>query len=420
MGSVSRNFRLWPYYSPDEIAAATAVLQSGKVNYWTGQEGREFEKEFAAYAQTRYAIAVSNGTTALELALRSLGLGPGDEVIVPARTFVASATSVMNCGARPVFADIDRNSQLITERTIREVLSPYTRGIVVVHLAGWPCEMDDIMKLATEHGLLVVEDCAQAHGARYRGRPVGSFGHAAAFSFCQDKIISTGGEGGMVLTNDYDVWKKAWSYKDHGKSYNAVYNQKHAPGFRWVHHSIGTNWRMTEIQAAIGRAQLKKLPFWFKRRNRNAAILKNHLQHLPALRVPDPPHYLNHAYYKFDVFVRAERLKPAWTRDRIMAEIVARDVPCTAGICPEIYLEKAFQRIHLQPATRLPIARELGQTGLTLLVHPTMGDRDMAIIGKTLVDVMHEATAVMPSWQPVKQNHVGYRDLERKTRTFRG
>ncbi len=270
----SKSFPPWPYYEPDEMEAVTAVLASGRVNYWTGEEGRQFESEFAAQVGTQHAVAVMNGSVALELALRALGLGPGDEVVVPARSFIASASSVVLVGARPVFADVDPLSGNLTAESIAAVLSPRTRAVIVVHLGGWPCDMDSISALTQARGLRLIEDCAQAHGATYKGRQVGSFGAAAAFSFCQDKIMSTGGEGGMLVCNDETVWQRAWSYKDHGKSWDAVYRRQHPPGFRWLHESFGSNWRMTEMQAAIGRRQLKKLSSWVAQRQQNALALE--------------------------------------------------------------------------------------------------------------------------------------------------
>ncbi|WP_455208416.1 DegT/DnrJ/EryC1/StrS family aminotransferase, partial [Kaarinaea lacus] len=367
----------WPYYSDAEISAAMTVLRSGKVNYWTGSQCRQFEQEFAHFCNTRYAVAVSNGTVALELALRALGVGPDDEVIVPSRTFIASASCVVNCGARPVFADVDSISQTLTAQTIEKVLSPRTKAIIAVHLGGWPCDMDPILALANKHGLKVIEDCAQAHGAKYKGKPVGGLADAGAFSFCQDKIISTGGEGGMLVTNDPLVWNSAWSYKDHGKSYAAVYEKLQPPGFRWLHESIGTNWRMTEFQAAIGRVQLEKLPLWHARRKSNASILTQYFQRIAALRVQIPPDDVEHAYYKFDVFVIPELLKSDWNRDRILEEINSRGVSCYTGPCSEVYLEKAFAETSFKPATRWPVAKTLGETTLTFLVHPTLTEEDM-------------------------------------------
>lgn len=385
-------FPVWPHYDADEIDAVRAVLASGKVNYWTGNECRVFEREHAAAAGTRHAVALANGTMALELALAAYGIGPGDEVVTTPRTFIATASSAVMRGAKPVFADVDRDSQNITAATIEKALTPKTRAIIPVHLAGWPCEMDAIMDLARSRNLIVIEDCAQASGATYRGKPVGGLAHAGAFSFCQDKIITTGGEGGMLSVNDADVWSRSWSFKDHGKSYEAVYHQQHPPGFRWLHESFGTNWRMTEIQAAIGRLQLRKLPTWSARRSENAAVLRDGLQPLSALRIPQLPSHVEHANYKFYAFVEPQALKAGWSRDRIMTEVAAAGVPCFSGSCSEIYLEKAFDLPGYRPAERLPVAHELGETSLMFLVHPTLGVEHMKRTADTVNRVMREAT----------------------------
>jgi dTDP-4-amino-4,6-dideoxygalactose transaminase len=325
-------------------------------------------------------VALANGTVAIDLALKVLGIGPGDEVIVAPRTFLASASCIVNAGARPVFADVDRDSQNLTAATVAPVLSSRTIAILSVHLAGWPCEMDGISALAKERNLHVIEDCAQAVGARYRDRPVGSFGQAAAWSFCQDKIITTGGEGGMLTTDDAELWRKAWSYKDHGKSWEAVYEREHPIGFKWLHESLGTNWRMTEMQAAIGRVQLRKLPHWQATRRRNAEAILAAARERPVFRVPIVPAHSEHAWYKAYVFVEPARLRTGWDRDRLVAEINARGVPCSMGSCSEVYLEKAFDGTGFRPAERLPIARELGETSVMFLVHPTLTEAD---IGKT-------------------------------------
>ena len=228
-------FAPWPVFASDEIAAVTRVLTSGRVNYWTGDECAAFEQEFAAAVGVKYAIALANGTVALELALKALGIGPGDEVIVPSRTFIATASCAVAVGATPVVADIDSDSGNITARTIAAVISARSRVVIPVHMAGWPCDMAPIIELATRHKLHVVEDCAQAHGATYHGRPTGSLGKCAAFSFCQDKIMTTGGEGGTLVTDDPALWRCAWEYKDHGKSWDATHNREHPPGFRWLH-----------------------------------------------------------------------------------------------------------------------------------------------------------------------------------------
>jgi dTDP-4-amino-4,6-dideoxygalactose transaminase len=379
------SFSPWPHFAEDDIEAAVSVLRSGKVNYWTGEHGRCFEREFAEISGTKYAVAVANGTLALELALHSIGIQPGDEVVTSSRTFIASASCVAVMGALPVFADIDRDSQNITADTIRKVLSKRTKAIIVVHLAGWPCDMDPILYLAREYNIKVIEDCAQAQGAQYKGRPVGSLGDVAAFSFCQDKIMTTAGEGGMLTTNDSGIWERAWSYKDHGKSFALVYSKQHPPGFRWLHESFGSNWRLTEVQSAIGRTAIRKLPQWLESRRRNATILGHHFRNISALRIPAPPIEVIHAWYKYYAFVVPSALQPQWSRDRIIGQIVDRGIPCMTGSCSEIYLEKAFSHISRPP--RLHVARELGETSLMFQVHPTLSEIEMHTIAQAVEEV---------------------------------
>lgn len=381
----------WPVYPPDEISAATAVLSSGKVNYWTGEECRGFERDYAAYIGVKYAVAVANGTVALELALYAFGISGGDEVITTSRTYIASASCVVMRGAIPVVVDVDRATQNISPAAIRAAITPRTRAIIVVHLAGWPCEMDAIMDIASEFGLKVIEDCAQAHGAVYKGRAVGSIGHAGAFSFCQDKIISTGGEGGMFTTNDEIAWERAWAFKDIGRSYDAVYRREHPPGFRWLTETFGTNWRLTEVQGAIGRLQLGKLDQWRAARQKNAAILTRAFSAIPAVRVAVPPAGIEHAYYKYYVFVEPSMLKNDWSRDRIVDELGHLGVPCFTGSCSEIYLEKAFETLPSRPAERLPVAQELGETSLMFLVHPTLTEEWMNSVVAAIQSVFGRA-----------------------------
>lgn len=384
-------FSPWPFFETNEIAAATACLSSGKVNYWTGTEGREFEREFAAFTGCSHAIALANGTVALELALYALGIGPGDEVITTSRTFIASASCIVMRGATPVLADVDPVSQNVTADTIKAAITPKTKAIIAVHLAGWPCDMDPIMELAKAEALKVIEDCAQCHGATYHERPVGSLGDVAAFSFCQDKIMTTGGEGGMLTTNDPFLWGKAWAFKDHGKSFDAVYKREHPPGFRWLHESFGTNWRMTEMQSAIGRIQLRKLPDWTKTRQRHASVLTDCFSNIPALRATPSSSGIGHAYYKYYAFIRPERLKAGWDRDRIIVALNAEGIPCFVGSCSEIYLEKAFDIQGLRPTERLKVAKELGETSIMFLVHPTLSEKDMEDTCKAVEKVMRFA-----------------------------
>jgi dTDP-4-amino-4,6-dideoxygalactose transaminase len=386
-------FSPWPSFTEEEANAVRDVLLSNKVNYWTGRECREFECEFAGFSDSEYAIALANGTLALDLALRGLGIGPGDEVVVTPRTFLASASSIVTAGAIPVFAEIDRNSQNITPESVRKVITPRTKAIICVHLAGWPCEMDGFMALAEEHGLYVIEDCAQAHGARYKGRSVGSIGHVGCWSFCQDKIMTTGGEGGMVTTNDRGLWKRMWAYKDHGKSWDAVYEREHPPGFRWLHESFGTNWRMTEMQGVIGRIQLTRMPDWRAARQHNAKAIWEAARKLPGLRVPEVPENVKHGAYKCYVFVEPGQLAEGWDRDRVQQEILEAGVPCFSGSCSEVYLEKAFDGTDWRPEQRLPIAKELGETSLMFLVHPTLTKAEIEKTCSVLADVLAKAAA---------------------------
>ena len=383
----------WPSFSTEEAEAVKNILLSNKVNYWTGQECRLFEQEFAQYVGTKHAVALGNGTLALDVALKALGVGTGDDVIVTSRTFLASVSCIITAGANPVFADVDLNSQNITAQSIADVLTPNTKAIIVVHLAGMPAEMDDIMALAQEHGLYVIEDCAQAHGARYKDKAVGSIGHVGAWSFCQDKIMTTGGEGGMVTTNDSTLWEKMWSYKDHGKSYDAVYNRQHPAGFRWLHEHFGTNWRMMEMQAVLGRIQLQYMPQWTQKRQEHANALSTLLSQFKCIRLVDVPDYIDHAQYKYYVFVKAEFLNSDWNRDRIAAEISATGYPCMQGSCSEVYLEKAFDNTPWRPEQRLPNAVELGETSLMFLTHPTITTDEMAEYLSTIESVLTKACA---------------------------
>lgn len=402
---LNTHFSPWPSFTQAESDAVSRVLMSNKVNYWTGQECRLFEQEFAAWCGAAHAVALMNGTVALDVAFQALTIGEGDEVIVTSRTFLASVSSIVNAGAKPVFADISRDSQNITPETVRAVITPKTKAIVCVHLAGWPCDMDGMMALAAEFGLYVIEDCAQAHGAKYKGKMVGSIGHVGAWSFCQDKIMTTGGEGGMVTTNDRELWSKMWSYKDHGKSWEAVYEREHPPGFRWLHDSFGTNWRMMEMQAAIGRIQLTRMADWTTKRVANAQRIWQTCQAFSALRVPTfqcagcdgscaGDSACVHAAYKCYVFVEPQHLATDWSRDRIMSEINALGVPCYSGSCSEVYLEKAFDGTDFRPTQRLPVAQELGETSLMFLVHPTLTSAEIDKTCAVIDAVMSRAFAL--------------------------
>ena len=385
-------FTQWPFFSQEEIEATSRVLSSGAVNYWTGSECLKFEREFSIWSGSKYSIALSNGTVAIDTALRSLNIEKGAEVIVTSRTFIASVSPIVNSNLTPIFADVDLESQNITAKSIRPVITNKTKVIICVHLAGWPCDMDEIMSLAKEFDLYVIEDCAQAHGAKYKNKPVGSIGHIGCWSFCQDKIITTGGEGGMITTNDESLWRKMWAYKDHGKSYEAVFEREHLEGFKWLHESFGTNGRMTQMQAAIGRIQLKKMPDWHTKRIKNANKIWNTAKQCKGLRAPSVPDYIEHAAYKCYMFVELKELRDGWNRDRVIKEINTLGVPCYSGSCSEVYLEKAFDNTGFRPKERLTNARELGETSLVFLVHPTLSKDEIQQTCDAITFVMNLAT----------------------------
>jgi len=382
---MNNQFSPWPSFTQEEADAIQNVLLSNKVNYWTGDECRKFEKEFSVWSQSKYSIALGNGTFALDAAFKALDIGHGDEVIVTSRSYIASISSIVNSGATPVFADVDLSSQNITPKSILSVVTDKTKAILCIHLAGWPCDMDEVMTLANERGWYVIEDCAQAHGAKYKGKSVGSFGQIGCWSFCQDKIITTGGEGGMVTTNDESLWRKMWAYKDQGKSYEAVYErqQPNGYGFKWLHESFGTNWRMTEMQAAIGRIQLKRMKDWHKKRLNNANCIWNAAKKCKGLRVPIIPNHIEHAAYRCYVFVETG----IELRDKMIERINEKGVPCYSGSCSEVYLEKAFDNTDFRPKQRLANAKKLGESSLAFLVHPTLTKEEIQKTCNVLTEV---------------------------------
>jgi dTDP-4-amino-4,6-dideoxygalactose transaminase len=389
---LNTKFSPWPSFTQEEADAVSSVILSNKVNYWTGQECRLFEKEFAEWSNSNYAVALTNGTVALDLALIALGVGLGDEVIVTPRSFIASVSCVVNVGATPVFADVDLNSGNICADTIAPKITSKTKAIICVHLAGFPCDMDPIMDLARLHNIYVIEDCAQAHGAKYKGKSVGSIGHIGAWSFCQDKIMTTGGEGGIVTTNDESLWRRMWEFKDHGKSYDAVYNREYPSGFRWLHESIGTNWRMIEVQAVIGRIQLRRMTEWHKKRADNEKKIRDVCERHSICRLPKISEDIIHAYYKAYIYIEPNQLATGWSRDRIMDEINSRGVPCFQGSCSEIYREKAFETLDCVPSEILPNAKKLGETTLMFLIHPTLTAAEMDEMCNVIDSVMYEAS----------------------------
>lgn len=384
----------WPLYEADEIAAATQTLVSGKVNYWTGDLGKLFEVEYAKSVGKKYGIALSNGTVALELALRVLRVEAGDEVIVTSRSYVASASCVLLLGATPVFADVEFDSGNISVESIASLITDKTKAIIPVHIGGWPCDMPSIMALASQHDLKVVEDCAQAHGALVAGKPVGAWGHASIFSFCQDKIISTGGEGGMLLLDDTHAYKQAWAYKDIGRSYDAVFQKEHPPGFRWLTESAGSNFRMTEYQAAIGLKQLAKLPGWISKRNHHANAVIHVLKQFKFLDTPvfrDDDGNKN-AYYRLYAKIKSGFDQLVFNnkslRDYLISQLEEEGVPCFSGACSEIYREKLFSEQGFAPRQRLLNASYFSEQAFCFLVHHTITEQEMHVITTKLKTVL--------------------------------
>lgn len=382
-----RDDERWPFYADDEIEAAAGVLRSGKVNQWTGPDVAEFEKACTDRFGGGQGIALANGSVALDLALLALGIGPGDEVIVTPRTFVASAFCVMLAGATPVFADVDLDSGNITPESIARVVTERTRAIIPVHLGGWPADMLGIMALAREHDLFVIEDCAQSHGASIDGQIVGSFGDAACFSFCQDKIISTGGEGGFVSFKDPDAFEFARSFKDHGKNWDKAAAQS-APGeFKWLHDQVGTNWRLTGPQAAIGVVQLGKLDRWHEQRTANAAIWIDRLKDVPGIRIPQPRNGMHHALYKLYFQLDAPEAEAGQLRTEILRRATDEGIRLFSGSCSEIYLEKAFDDL---PRPDCPNARRLSKASLMVEVHPTLRQDLLARRADRLAEIVED------------------------------
>lgn len=372
----------YPYFDSKTIKKVEEILRSGKVNYWTGNECKQFEKNFSTYVGNKYSVAVSNGSVALEIALKALNLKKKDKIIVTPRSFIISASCVLNLGLRPIFADVDDNGNLSIEG-IEKVYNKNVKAIILVHLNGLSCDLDPILKFVNKNKIYLIEDCSQAHGAIYKGKKVGSFADISIWSFCQDKIISTGGEGGMISTNKKKLWLKCWSYKDHGKNYNSIFYKKHKTGFRWLHDDLGSNYRMTEMQAAIGREQLKTLDRQIQIRNKIAKIylkeLKNYYLQYNLLQKPDfkcqtCPFKQNdkscnkckHAFYRLNLYINPKKI----SQIKLISQLNKNNICCGVGSCPEIYREKIFKRLNSYPKKRLPNAKLLGQRSITFPNNP--------------------------------------------------
>ncbi len=386
----------WPNYDNEVILKTSEILRNGAVNYWTGEEGKLFENEFSNWCGVKHSLCMANGSLALSAIYKAIGLVENDEIITTPRTFIATSSEAFLLGAKPVFAEVDRESGNITAESIRPLINKKTKAIAVVHIAGWPADMLEICKLAKEFDLYVIEDCSQAHGAAIKVddyyKSVGSFGDVAAWSFCQDKIMTTGGEGGMVTTNRDDLWELMWTLRDHGKNRKELMKKTSSRSFKWLHDNKGTNMRLTEFQSAIGRIQLKNINEWNKRRKYNAQILINKLSNLKILRIPQPNEYYRHAWYKLYCYLNKEFLRDGWNRDKIIFEISSKGYACFEGGCSEIYRENIFSSLENYSNKKLPVARELGNTSLMFLVHPTIDESQIYCYSECIFNVLSEAS----------------------------
>ena len=313
-----------------------------------------------------------------------MDLKKNDEVIVTSRTFIASASCCAFNNIKPIFVDVDLETQNITLESIKTQINDNTKAIILVHLAGWPCELDKICNYCRDKGIYIIEDCAQAHGAKYKGKSVGSWGDINAWSFCQDKIMTTGGEGGMITTNCPHLFRKAWSIKDHGKDYDLVFNKNHPFGFRWLHKNLGTNWRMMPIQAVIGIEALKLLDSWVNHRREIANIYNKNLNDIRGVRLTIPGDEIFHSYYKYYFFINPLEFNKS--RDQIIQEINKENIKATVGSCGEIYLEDSLKKY--KPKIDNINAKKLFETGIMLLCDPTI-TKDIANSNiKTIINIL--------------------------------
>lgn len=337
----------WPSFSEDAIQAVEAVLRSGKVNYWSGPKGMEFEKKFAAWQGSKYAISCATGTAALHIALASLGIGPGDEVIVPSYTFIATSFSVVQAGAIPRFADVNIEDHCISIESAEKLVTKRTKAIIPVHLYGNVCDMDKVLAFAKKHNLYVIEDNAEAFGGYYKGKKTGTLGHMAACSFCQNKTFTTGGEGGMVTTDNDDWAWTARSFRDHGydvkERMNLLALEQKLP---YIHNMVGWNYRMTEMQSAIGLAELDRIDNWnLPARKRNANIIMDILRDLPQIRfMPIDTKDRQNGWYVMAFSLNIEDMN--CDIYQFVKAAAAEGTPCWKVFWPQCHTERAYKEFN--------------------------------------------------------------------------
>jgi dTDP-4-amino-4,6-dideoxygalactose transaminase len=407
--AVTNKLAGWPQFSEKAIESVQQVLRSGKVNYWTGPKGMEFEKNFAAWQGSKYAISVATGTAALHVALSALGIGPGDEVIVPSYTFIATSFAVVQAGAIPRFADVNLDDHCISVESAEELVTPRTKAIMPVHLYGNVCDMDRIKAFASKHNLFVIEDNAEAFGGSYKGRKTGTLGHIAGCSFCQNKTFTTGGEGGMVTTDDEELAWQARSFRDHGydvkERLNLLALEQKLP---YIHNRIGWNYRMTEMQSAIGLAELERMDDWnMPARRRNARILMEALSKVPQIKyMPiDTPERRN-GWYTMAFSLDIENMNCDVMQ--FVKAAGAEGCPCWKVFWPQCHTERAYthklgfgnsgfpftSKEYTDPASadvskvQVPNALWHEKHTFTCFAYPTFTEDDMRQIAAGLVKVI--------------------------------
>jgi dTDP-4-amino-4,6-dideoxygalactose transaminase len=334
----------WPQFSEKGKKAILQPLESGQVNYWTGTRGMEFEEKWAAFHGVQFAISCNSGTSALHTALAAMGIGPGDEVIVPSYTFIASSFCVVQAGAIPVFADVNKNDHCISPKDIEKKITKRTKAIIPVHLYGNICDMDPIMALAKKHKLLVLEDCAQAHGGTYKGRKVGTIGHAGAFSFCQSKSFTTGGEGGAVITDDEEIGWQCRSFRDHGYDVRERMRLLELEAkLPYIHNRVGYNYRLTEMQSILGIYELERFENWnLKNRQRNGQILIDELSNVPQIMyLPVHNEKRRNGFFVFPMTLDLKKLN--CDIKTFLAALTAEGVPNHPVFWPQCYAERAYR-----------------------------------------------------------------------------
>ena len=380
----------WPRHSTKEIQLVNKIIKSGRVNQWTGEYVNKFEKKFCKYFNLNYSLAVANGTVGLEAAINSFNLNKGSEIVVTPRSFIASASSVLKMGFKPVFSDVDLNSQNIELDNIKKVITKKTKAIICVHLAGYPTDMKPIMEYARKKNIYIIEDCSQAHGAKINNKYVGTFADISVWSFCQDKIISTLGEGGMIATNNSKLYKRLLSYRDHGKNFNQLSKIRNLNQFNYINDFIGTNIRMTEIQAAVGYLQLNNLAKWVNARNNIIKQIEKKLFNIKkGIVLIEYPKNIKHAFYRYYFFIKNNQFKNGWNYLKLINALRKKDKSFFIGGCPEIYNEKIFSKY--RPSKKLTNTFLLSKTSICIRIDHNITKKRIDYLSQSIEDVFINA-----------------------------